>query len=760
MLVALAVGAGGFGVARLGRVQTAVNSMSAAEESAKQSDELMHQFETLQSAALRFRLDADPAMPQAASTAVSRAQELLKLKVAETRQDERRLEYQRLEQEARLCAEEFERQVALQATVTKLRSKLLSAGESLTNAQTALLRATEAEAGKAMTDATRDVGQAIFLLRTDAWQFLAMNSRAGSAVVDADRAKSGNALDRLDAVADDAVRPIVSPVRMAMLSFGESFDDLAKVMADRTHLYDSTMLPRIAGMQTAIERINVPVADPVADTQRVSDNMISAATWVEAAITVVALPLGLLLLVLIRRGLVQPLSAMTLTMRRLAEGDMSGTGPGHDSENEIGDMARAVEIVRQSMMRADSLAVQQAYARANKAKRQAEMDHTSEAFGTTVTEVMDALMGAAANMFNAAGVMTDASNAMSEKSLTTSETARQTVADLTEVAGSIDTLTVGFEDTVRSVKSAADLARQAVQRVEASQGSIRGLAASTSLIGDVVRLINDIARQTNLLALNATIEAARAGEAGKGFAVVAAEVKTLAGQTAAATGQIRSQIDEVCQATGTAIAAMTEIGEMIARMDEVSSVVAASVSQQSLTTQSVARNIKSVSSATEASAREMAEMITDAGQQAMSSSEQMLFGVTDIGQEVERLRDVIEAFMKNVAEDVSERRKFERVDGRGARVTLLLPGQAKVEAAMVDLSLGGTALKTDTTVNAGTEVKIDLPGTDGPVSGKTVRFSDDVLSIEFSDDSATRLRVGEVFQALLGGNLADGKTAA
>jgi methyl-accepting chemotaxis protein len=541
---------------------------------------------------------------------------------------------------------------------------------------------------------------------------------------------------------------MIGPVRIAVLAFGKSFDDLAKAMSDRSSLYGSAMLPRIGGMQTEIERINIPFTESAGAPQQVIVEMVTAAARVEVAVTVAALLLGLFLLILIRRGLMQPLSAMTAMMRRLADGDMSVAEQGHNKKNELGEMARAVDVVRRTMIRGDTLAAQQAFARESRAKRQAEMDQTSEAFGTSVTEVMDSLMGAAANMFNAAGVMTDASNAMNEKSAATSEAARQTVAHLTEVASSIDTLTEGFAETVNGVTSAADLARQAVQRVEASQDSIRSLAASTSLIGDVVRLINDIARQTNLLALNATIEAARAGEAGKGFAVVAAEVKTLAGQTAAATGQIRSQIDDVCQATGTAITAMTEIGEMIARMDKVSSVVAASVSQQSLITQSVAENIKSVSTATEASAEEMALMITDAGQQAMTSSEQMLFGVTEIGGEVERLRDVIETFMKDVAEDVSERRKFERVDGRGAVVTLRWHGQTEVDAVIVDLSLGGAALRTATPVDAGTEVKMDLPGTDGPVTGKAIRFSDNILSIEFSGDPPTRLRVGEAFQAL------------
>ena len=280
------------------------------------------------------------------------------------------------------------------------------------------------------------------------------------------------------------------------------------------------------------------------------------------------------------------------------------------------------------------------------------------------------------------------------------------------------------------------------------------MAQSTALIGDVVRLINDIARQTNLLALNATIEAARAGEAGKGFAVVAGEVKALAGQTSKATEQIRSQIDEVRQATGSAIAAMTEIGGMINRMDEVATAVAEGVSQQSQTTRSVAENIKSVSSTTEVSAREMAGIIAESNQQAIASSEQMLFGVTDIGQEVERLRDVVEAFMKDVAEDLSDRRKFERIDGQGATATLQLPGGSESQTELLDLSLGGALLGRVASVEVGTAVMVDLPGAGGPVPGKTIRWDSNTLSIGFPDDPATRVRVAEVVEILSGTALA------
>ena len=306
----------------------------------------------------------------------------------------------------------------------------------------------------------------------------------------------------------------------------------------------------------------------------------------------------------------------------------------------------------------------------------------------------------------------------------------------------------GFEGTTQEVTAAASASRQAVQQVDASQEIIRGLAESTVLIGNVVQLIRNIAGQTNLLALNATIEAARAGEAGKGFAVVAGEVKALAGQTAKATAEIGGQIDNVRRATEATIAAMTEIGGMIGRIDKAASAVVVAVDQQSIITHQVAERIKTVSGDIERSAGDMAQVIAIADQQAVKASDQLLFGVTDIGQEVDNLRDIVEKFLESVRVEAAERRRFDRIDGQSAEALLLLPGQDPIQVMIKDLSLGGAAVWTKTSVAAGAEVGFELPGADGPVKGKAIRFVNGCLSVQFDQNPATKQRVDAAFQKL------------
>ena len=190
---------------------------------------------------------------------------------------------------------------------------------------------------------------------------------------------------------------------------------------------------------------------------------------------------------------------------------------------------------------------------------------------------------------------------------------------------------------------AVEKASEAAQRVDT-------LRETATKIGDVVRLISDIAEQTNLLALNATIEAARAGEAGKGFAVVASEVKSLATQTASATEEIGSQINEMQLATTSAVTAVEEISATVKQINEISTAIAAAVEEQSAATNEISRNAAEASTGTEEVSRNI-EQVNELAAETGVAASSVLTASDELAVQAKTLRQEVDNFLKEVRAD-------------------------------------------------------------------------------------------------------------
>jgi methyl-accepting chemotaxis protein len=212
------------------------------------------------------------------------------------------------------------------------------------------------------------------------------------------------------------------------------------------------------------------------------------------------------------------------------------------------------------------------------------------------------------------------------------------------VAAATEELTASVGDITRQVSQAAAAAQDVVGRARTTDATVRGLSEAAGQIGEVVRLIADIAGQTNLLALNATIEAARAGEAGKGFAVVASEVKQLAAQTAKATEQIGAQVTAIQGATEDAVGAVRDVGEAIARMSEVASAIAAAVEQQGTATREIAASVQIVAHQNYGATRSMREVATVA-EAAGDSSRAVLSAAGEVAEIATTLRQEVDRFL-------------------------------------------------------------------------------------------------------------------
>jgi methyl-accepting chemotaxis protein len=208
-----------------------------------------------------------------------------------------------------------------------------------------------------------------------------------------------------------------------------------------------------------------------------------------------------------------------------------------------------------------------------------------------------------------------------------------------------------------------------VDRASETDAKVAGLATATDQIGDVVRLISDIADQTNLLALNATIEAARAGEAGKGFAVVAGEVKALAAETARATSQIGTQIVAIREATGEAVSAVRDVGLAIGQVESVSTAIAAAVAEQAAATEEISNSVQSVTMATNSSVHAMEEVASIAAQ-SDTASHSVLTAADEVGQTAGTLRAEVTGFLNAMTRgDSEDRRSHEHLPVSGAKAS-------------------------------------------------------------------------------------------
>jgi len=217
----------------------------------------------------------------------------------------------------------------------------------------------------------------------------------------------------------------------------------------------------------------------------------------------------------------------------------------------------------------------------------------------------------------------------------------QAEAAATELWASIKEIGQRLDQTAEVVRSAASEARLTNQDIDQ-------LAAAAQNVGEVIKLIHNIAGQTNLLALNATIEAARAGEAGRGFAVVANEVKSLAVQTAKATEDISSQINNMQESTGKAVMAIKLIANRMREIDELSNAVSQSVQQQDVATAEIMRNVASAAESAKLAASGLAE-VANATTQTQGASQVVLGASESVQGTIEKLRGEVETFLAKVA---------------------------------------------------------------------------------------------------------------
>jgi methyl-accepting chemotaxis protein len=373
-----------------------------------------------------------------------------------------------------------------------------------------------------------------------------------------------------------------------------------------------------------------------------------AALYKLAGAGVVLLLLSGSVMLLVSRNITGSLKHLKDKMERLVGGDLSVDISEAERKDELGEMAKAVQVFKDNAVAMRTLQAEQTELKERaEAEKKRTMRSMADEFETRIGGIVSAVSGAAAAMQGTARTMSSSTASTQTQTSAVATAAERSTGNVQTVAAASEELATSIAEIGRQVAHASTVAGQANAESERTNASVAGLAESAQKIGEVVAFITQIASQTNLLALNATIEAARAGEAGRGFAVVASEVKTLATQTSKATDDIRAQIEAIQTETAEALTAIKRISNTIVEVNQISTTIAAAMEQQGAATQEITRNVQEAAG----SAKHVSENINGVGEAVAATGQaasELLVEADRLAQQAKTLQAEVGDFLETV----------------------------------------------------------------------------------------------------------------
>jgi methyl-accepting chemotaxis protein len=440
---------------------------------------------------------------------------------------------------------------------------------------------------------------------------------------------------------------------------------------------------------------------------------------------------GLVTAWLIDRDIAGSLGGLKRSMERLAQGELATEVSGTERGDEVGAMAGAVLVFKESMANAQRLAAEREQERehAENLRRDALLQ-MAETIESEAKIVLDEIGERTGVMSKAADAMTASATRTGASAGSAAGAAAQALATAQTVASAAEQLTASIREIGGQVNQSSTVVGRAVEAGRTARETIGALNEQVGRIGTVADMISEIAARTNLLALNATIEAARAGDAGKGFAVVASEVKQLATQTAKSTEEISRHITEVRSATGASVAAVGRIEDTINEINAIAGSISAAVEQQGAATAEIARSVTETAAAANEMTNRTHEVSAEAehtGQQAVEVRE----NTAALNGAMHDLHRTVLHLVRTATEEV-DRRRFRR---RACLVDATLSAQGRSEPVVVyDISEQGCYAITEASLPPGQKIDLTLTRFGTHIAGSVADRSDDGLHITFLGD--------------------------
>jgi methyl-accepting chemotaxis protein len=516
--------------------------------------------------------------------------------------------------------------------------------------------------------------------------------------------------------------------------------DMAKAEAAYTRLSDAYAAHR-ALIDTLVEKANKLNSD-MEGTAADQDGRISVVVWTVAGIVLALVVAGMSGLVI---GVVRPLSGMTGLMRRIADGELETEIPYAERGDEIGAMARALDVFKTNAIENNNLRDRQERDRteAEQTKKRSMLDMAEVIERETATSV-EAAASASRQVEAVASGLSQLAHELSADAQSVAAASEQSLANAQTVSAASEQLSSAIREISSQVARASSLTKSAVTGREKAKTTMLSLTKAVDKIAEVSNLIGGIAEQTNLLALNATIEAARAGDAGRGFAVVAAEVKSLSDQTAKSTEEISRLIGEVQATTHATIDVVEGIGSQISEIDEVAASIAAAMEEQHAATQEISRSVQSSAGA----ARDVSSKIGNVGKDAGMVNDRAAEVRGAIGQVATSLTTLRATLVKVVRTTTAEadRRHAPRFKSN-LPIKVIDDRKRPVKAELVDISEGGAWFRFEPEPGIGDRGSLQFTGFDGDIPYQVRARDRDALRVEF-DLGAQRESFVTWFRAL------------